>query len=93
MTFGDKLVTLELFHPGGSDNFVFVKIETYSGHGFVFPTIQELTEFLYSHLPTEFLCSNPQPPPPIRHFIVLQFTTLCRYCIFFFLQMEGLRQP
>ena len=92
MTFGDKLITLELFHPGGSDN-LSVRIETYSGLGFVFSTIQELTEFLYSHFPPNsyFQTLTPHPYLILLCFSLPHFAGIAIF--FFFLQIEGLQQP
>ena len=92
MTFGDKLITSEFFNPGESNNLSLLGLKHILGMGLSFLLFKSSLSFCILTSPPNSYFQT-LSPAPIHHFVVLQFTTRCRYCIFFFLQIEGLRQP
>ena len=82
-TFGDKLITSEHFNPGESDNLSLLGLKHILGMGLSFPLFKSSLSFcILTSPPNSYL--HTLSPAHIRHFVVLQFTTRCRYCIFFF---------
>ena len=94
MTFGDKLITLELFHPGGSDNLSLLGLKHTLGLGLSFPLFKSSQSFyiLTSH---RILIFKPSPPTHTSFYCASVYHTLQEliFFFFFFLQIEGLQQP
>ena len=91
MTFGDKLITSELFNPGESDNLSLLGLKHILGMGLSFPLFKSSLSFcILTSPPNSYF--TPSAPP--TYVILLCFSLLHVAGIaFFFFQIEGLRQP
>ena len=83
MTFGDKLITLELFHPGGSDNLSLLGLKHTLGLGLSFPLFKSSQSFyiLTSH---RILIFKPSPPTHTSFYCASVYHTLQELLFFFF---------
>lgn len=84
MTFGDKLITLELFHPGGSDNLSLLGLKHILGMGLSFLLFKSSQSFYIPTSPLNSYVQTPRPPPPIRHFYCASVYYTLQVLHFFF---------
>ena len=83
MTSGDKLITLELFHPGGSDNLSLLGLKHTLGLGLSFPLFKSSQSFYILTSPPNsyFQTLTPHPYLILLCFCLLHFAGIS---IFFF---------
>ena len=93
MTFGDKLITLELFHPGGSDNLSLLGLKHTLGLGLSFPLFKSSQSFYILTSPPNsyFQTLTPHPYLILLCFSLLHFAGIAIF--FFFYKLKVCNNP